>query len=214
MPRPVSTLVTFDTNWNGTEAPPSAPKCTSEESEPAEPEKVVADDGSLPVPFGSVAPVRPPSLTVPVRPVAPATSTGVSSVMVSCSVLACSVVALPSKSTAWTRPERSMIFTPLSSIGASSATLNEPSAATVTVNTSVLPAKAASVSLVPVCVTVAVSTAMPCDETPNPASTVLASDTNWNGVAFGPSAPKCTSKSSAPGPVFADVTAAGALPLP
>ncbi len=62
-------------------------------------------------------------------------------------------------------------------------------------------------------VTDAKFTAAPCDSMPSPVSTVLALETNWNGVAFGPSAPKCTSASSVP-PAAPEVVAdAGSLPL-
>ncbi len=136
-PRPATTLLALATNWNGVALAPSAPKCTSVSSEPTVPVKVVADAASLPVPCVSVAAVRPPSFTAPVRPVAPATSIGVSSVMVTCSSLAERPTVSPSKSTACTRPDRSNVCGPLWSIGASSVTFHDPSSLSRSVKTSV-----------------------------------------------------------------------------
>ena len=47
------------------------------------------------------------------------------------------------------------------------------------------------------------------DAMPRPVSTVVAVVTNWNGVPFCPSAPKCTSVSSEPAPAKRVATAAG-----
>ncbi len=210
MPTSPSTVLALLTNWNGAAFAPSAPKCTSVSSEPATPPEVVADAGSLPVPNGSLAP-RPPSLTVAAT--LAATVTGESSVMVTCSSLAASVTALPSKSTACTRPDRSMVVGALWSIGSSSANVHEPSLLRVSVKTWSLLVSIAVRVLVAVS-TLAVVTWNPCDVRPRPATTLLALVTNWNGVALAPSAPKCTSASSEPTVPVKVVADAGSLPLP
>src|ERR1700722_2464441 len=196
-----------------TAAAPSAPNRMPSEFD------AVVGPASLPVPNGSVAGVRPPSSTLPTtEPV----SIGVSSVMVTSIEPAASVTALPSKSTASIRLDRSKVCGPLRSIGASNVTLHEPLSSRVSVNTSVPPplgppvVQAASVVPDPGVVVISASlTETPCELRWRPASTVLAFATNWNGVGLGPSAPNPdTNVSSSPDTPPLLVAEVGSLPTP
>ena len=77
-----------------------------------------------------------PSCTLPDVSVALVRS-GASSVMVTLRSPDASVTALPSKSTASTKCERSIVSDPLWSIGASSLKVHDPLSLSVSVNTSV-----------------------------------------------------------------------------